>query len=353
MVPAPSFAEKPCASSGRLASVKNILITLVCMSDFEWTGRIDGPGAEHARWHSVIQTEPAVSAAAAQGDLPSRPGVALIGFASDEGVRRNGGRQGAAAGPDELRTALGGLAIHDDVPRYDIGTVTYEGRDLEAGQEELSQRVADTVRAGYLPVILGGGHETAFASHRGLVRGLKNENSDGLQGLGIFNLDAHFDLRNAEQPTSGTPFRQISDIDGENFNYTVWGISKANNTRVLFETADRLGVDYLLDEDLARATVNEVTEIAHKAAQDFKNIHLSIDLDVLPASVAPGVSAPAALGVDALKVHAMALALAQTGKLRLVDVVELNPQYDVDSRTTKLAARMIHDIVAAHGRAVS
>ena len=112
-------------------------------------------------------------------------------------------------------------------------------------------------------------------------------------------------------------------------------------------------MNYLLDEDLARATVNEVTEIAHKAAQDFKNIHLSIDLDVLPVSVAPGVSAPAALGVEALKVHAMALALAQTGKLRLVDVVELNPKYDVDSRTAKLAARMIHDIVAAHGRAMA
>ncbi len=346
------FAEKRCVTSPALLSAKNILITLVCMSDFEWTGRVDGPGSEHARWHSVIQTDLAVSTAAAEDDRPSRPGVALIGFASDEGVRRNGGRQGAAAGPDELRTALGGLAIHDDVPRYDTGTVTYEGRDLEAGQEELSQRVAATVRAGHLPVILGGGHETAFASHRGLVRGLKNENPDGLRDLGIFNLDAHFDLRDADEPTSGTPFRQISEIDGENFSYTVWGISKANNTRVLFETADRLGVNYLLDEDLARATVNEVTEIAHKAAQDFKNIHLSIDLDVLPASVAPGVSAPAALGVEALKVHAMALALAQTGKLRLVDVVELNPKYDVDSRTAKLAARMIHDIVVAHGRAV-
>lgn len=74
---------------------------------------------------------------------------------------------------DELRRALGGLAIHDDFPRYDAGTVRYEGQDLESGQEELSQWVAAVVRAGHLPVILGGGHETSFASHRGLVRGLK------------------------------------------------------------------------------------------------------------------------------------------------------------------------------------
>ena len=316
------------------------------MSKFEWTGRVDGPGPEHARWHSVIDADFTLSEAA-----EAQPGAVLLGFASDEGVRRNGGRQGAAAGPDELRRALGGLAIHDDFPRYDAGTVSYEGRDLESGQEELSQCVTAAVRAGHLPVILGGGHETAFASHRGLVRALKNENSAALESLGIFNLDAHFDLREAEEPTSGTPFRQISDIDGEHFSYIVWGISAANNTRVLFETAERLGVGYLLDEGLARLTVQETTDIAMKVSQDYKDIHLSIDLDVLPASVAPGVSAPATLGVEALKIHAMALALAQTGKLRLVDVVELNPQYDVDARTAKLAARMIHDIVAEHGAA--
>lgn len=332
--------------STKPGETENKLIRLAGMSKFTWSGRVDGPGPEHARWHSVIDADFTLGDAA-----EAQPGAVLLGFASDEGVRRNGGRQGAAAGPDELRRALSGLAIHDDFPRYDAGTVRYEGRDLESGQEELSQWVAAVVRAGHLPVILGGGHETSFASHRGLVRGLKNENSASLESLGIFNLDAHFDLREAEEPTSGTPFRQISEIDGKDFNYVVWGISAANNTRVLFAAAERLGVSYLLDEDLARLTMQEVTEIAIKESENFKNIHLSIDLDVLPASVAPGVSAPAALGVEALKIHAMVLALAQTGKLRLVDVVELNPKYDVDERTAKLAARMIHDIIAEHGAA--
>ena len=53
------------------------------MSDFTsspWVGRNDGPGPEHARWHSTIQD---------LDELDDAPGVALIGFASDEGVRRN------------------------------------------------------------------------------------------------------------------------------------------------------------------------------------------------------------------------------------------------------------------------
>ena len=67
-----------------------------------WSGRDDGPGPEHARWHSVI--------APLEDESPA--GIAVLGFASDEGVERNGGRQGAAAGPAALRQALGGLAVH-------------------------------------------------------------------------------------------------------------------------------------------------------------------------------------------------------------------------------------------------
>ncbi len=44
----------------------------------------------------------------------NKPAVALIGFACDEGVRRNHGRVGAAAGPEALRLALGKLAINGD-----------------------------------------------------------------------------------------------------------------------------------------------------------------------------------------------------------------------------------------------
>ena len=61
-----------------------------------------------------------------------------------------------------------------------------------------------------------------------------------------------------------------------------------------------------------------------------------------------GVSAPASLGVSYERIRAMAVAIARTGKLALVDVVELNPTFDIDNRTAKAAARLIDDIVTAH-----
>lgn len=320
----------------------------------DWKGRVDGPGPEHARWNSVIT--PVAD--------ETHDAVALLGYASDEGVLRNSGRQGAAAGPEAIRGVLGSLAIHDDYPRVDAGTVCTQGDDLEGSQEELSQRVQQLIAKNNLVVVLGGGHETSFATHRGLHRALHNKGSqtdsahneqgsehagaaDEVGSTGIVNLDAHFDLRSAEKPTSGTPFLQIAELVGDKFDYHVWGISKPNNTKVLFDTADRLGTHVVLDEELLAMTPQQVEDLATRTCQEHEHIHLSIDLDVLPANEAPGVSAPAGLGVPLSHIRAAAQSIAATGKVRLVDVVELNPSVDVDKRTARVAARLIDDIVTA------
>lgn len=300
----------------------------------EWTGRTDGPGSEHARWHSTIKPlDPTAPDAV--------PGIALLGFASDEGVARNHGRPGAAAGPAALRAALGSLALHHAHALYDAGTVTTQATDLEGAHDELSRTVESLSRAGHLPIVLGGGHETAFGSHRGAYR------AHG--PLKVINLDAHFDLRTADFPTSGTPFKQIAQLVGpQAFDYSVLGISRPNNTAVLFDEAARLGVDVILDEELLALDTAELRALAAQVASGTGPIHLSIDLDVLPAAQAPGVSAPAGLGVPAAIIRELALTIASTGRLALVDVVELNPTFDLDARTAKLAARLIDDIVTAH-----
>lgn len=298
-----------------------------------WSGRNDGPGPEHARWHSTIRP--------VQQDSPA--GVALLGFASDEGVERNGGRQGAAAGPEALRQALGGLAVHEPLPLVDAGTITTQDTDLEGAHTELSTRVQQLIDAGHLTIILGGGHETAFGSHRGLY------NAQG--PTQIINLDAHFDLRSESRPTSGTPFLQISELVGaDSFDYSVLGISVPNNTTTLFAKAEELGVHITVDEELAEMSVKEATQLARDLVNNspHEHIHLSIDMDVLPAGQAPGVSAPAALGVSFDRIRAIAVAIASTGKLALVDVVEINPRFDQDNRTAKLGARLINDIAVAH-----
>ncbi|MFF1360905.1 formimidoylglutamase [Streptomyces sp. NPDC058297] len=306
-----------------------------------WEGRIDGSGPAHRRWHSAINSFDATT-----------PGTTLIGFRSDEGVRRNGGRPGASKGPGAIRRALASKALDAGIVVHDAGDVRVVGEDLEDGHDRLAAAVANLVRAGHTPLVLGGGHETAYGSYRGLA------DSGALDGqrLGILNLDAHFDLREASRATSGTPFRQITGLEaarGASFTYAVVGISEPSNTVALFDAANALNVAYRTDEECQERHLSDVLAFVADFVDRVDVLHLSIDLDVLPAACAPGVSAPASVGVPPTVIVEICKLVAASPKLGLVDVVELNPDYDIDDRTAGLAARLVHTLTVGSQRARS
>ncbi|WP_422115976.1 formimidoylglutamase [Brachybacterium sp. UNK5269] len=314
-----------------------------------WAGRSDGDGPEHARWHQAVRVLDA-DGGAADADCPH---VALLGFRSDEGVRRNHGRVGAAAGPAALRRALSPLALHGvlgrgEVQLHDLGDSATRGEDLEGGQAAAAAAIAAALdRPGSrLTVVLGGGHETAWAAYTGLLG--SRLGAATAQRWGVLNLDAHFDLREEPRPSSGTPFAQMAAAEraaGRALRYAVLGIAEPSNTAALLTRARQLEVRWWSDEQCLRAGAEGIAEFVKAFAADLDVLYLSIDLDVLPAAVAPGVSAPAAYGVPLPLIAAAVRAAAATGKLALLDVVELNPALDPDDRTARTAARLVDEAV--------
>lgn len=312
-----------------------------------WTGRHDGEGPEHARWHEVV----------VDGPTTGTEHVGLVGFSSDEGVRRNQGRVGAAEGPDALRRALAPLALHGPLATgvvgiVDHGDVSTAGEDLEGGQADAARAICAALDApgARLVVVLGGGHETAWASYRALMASRRMQGDAAAPRWGVLNLDAHFDLRREDRPTSGTPFRQMAEAEeaaGRALRYAVLGIAEPSNTGALFDEARRLGVRWMTDVECEIAGAAGIERFVEDFAGDLDVLYLTIDLDLLPAAVAPGVSAPAGLGVPLPLVAAAVRAAAATGKLALVDVVELCPPLDIDARTARTAARLIDDAVRA------
>lgn len=304
-----------------------------------WTGRDDGPGPGNARWHNtVIPWSPGTA-----------PGAALLGLASDEGVRRNKGRTGAQSGPEAIRAALSSMAIQQPVRLLDAGDVAVDGQDLESAQDEFASALSSLLAEGHFTVGLGGGHEITFASYSGIAQAL---GTDAQWTLGVLNIDAHFDLREEPRATSGTGFSQIARAEtaaGRTFRYAAIGISETSNTRTLFDRARELGVEVLPDVQCHLGNTERVRSFVTDFAASVDHLYLTIDLDALPASVAPGVSAPAGLGVGLETVREIVLAAAHTGKLIHADIAELNPTYDIDQRTARTAARLVSDLIPNRG----
>ncbi|EMV7407187.1 formimidoylglutamase [Enterobacter soli] len=301
------------------------------VSEQVWQGRDDSAEASNAkRIFQTIQQQAQFA--------PASSGIALLGFACDEGVKRNHGRPGAAQAPDVLRKALANMASHQGHEQLaDLGTIEVEGDGLEAAQRALSDAVTACQRSGMHTLVFGGGHETAWAHGRGVLDAFPHER------VAIINLDAHLDLRKAERATSGTPFRQLAHYCAEQsraFQYACFGVSRAANTQALWDEAERLNVTLVEDLHFRRDALSALEEVLAGA----DSVYLTIDLDVLPAGEMPAVSAPAALGIPALDLLSVIERICRSGKLRAADLVEFNPHYDQDGQGAKLAARLAWQI---------
>lgn len=312
-------------------------------SAFQWQGRIDAEDSGPTpRWHQHVRPLA----------VDSHGGVTLIGFAVDEGVRRNAARTGAAEGPHAMRAALANLPVLGEPELHDAGDVHCENGALEAAQEALATRVASALERQSLPLVLGGGHEMAWGTFQGVVRALPAH-----KRLLIVNLDAHFDLREASQGNSGTPFRQMHawcTAHARPFNYRVFGISEYANTQALFERAQAIGVRHWLDDELQHpAGLEAARQALATDLQACDAVYLTVCLDVLPGGQAPGVSAPAPLGVPLAAVQTLVDEVLASGRLVAADIAELNPSFDRDGLTARVAARLVARVARGVARHAS
>jgi len=332
-----------------------------------WQGRIDAEdGDTGMRFHQKV------TLIGENDQLTNQAGVVLLGFACDEGVKRNKGRVGAVQAPDLIRKALANMAWHHDnaiaidtgnstSTLVDAGNIYCNDTDLAASQKELANHVETALNQQNKVMVLGGGHEIAWGTFQGLAQHFQNA-SISKPKIGIINFDAHFDLRtystddHAFQTSSGTPFNQIAKHCqqlGWAFNYACLGVSRASNTQALFTLADQLGVHYREDHQLASYHLAERIEELIAFIDNVDYLYLTIDIDVFSASTAPGVSAPAARGVNYESVEALlqpifnARNAADQAKLRVADLAEYNPNFDIDNQTARLAARLTWEITRA------
>lgn len=325
-----------------------------------WTGRAEPFESARARyWYQI-----------AKPYMQQR--IGLVGFACDQGVRRNQGRVGAKAAPPLIRQAFAALPVIAELQQRfdgqlpillgDAGDIHCHDQDdfaaniLEQAQLNYADKVSHIIEQGGLPIGLGGGHAIAYGSFLGLWQALENTNdtttsTHAAPTIGIINFDAHLDIRQSNVATSGTPFRQIAehlDAHGQPFHYCCIGVSRFSNTAALFDRAEQLGVHIISDEDCHHQPWDMLAQQIDAFISKVDVLYMTIDMDCLPSSVVPGVSAPAAYGIELSFVERAVKLIMASGKVKVADLAEINPTFDVDNRSCKVAARLLATIVEQH-----
>jgi len=309
-----------------------------------WQGRKSNPDIENQYWHQEIKLIDAENETAF-----TKVDVVLLGYACDEGVRRNRGRIGANEGPVSIRERLAKLPIHfENKTVADIGDIVCNDDDMEACQELFAYYIKKLIKNNVFPIAIGGGHDMSYGHFKGIFNVLQSNKN---HKIGIINFDAHFDLRPVEKKAnSGTPFYQILNEYKDAVSYFAVGIQQQSNTKELFEIAKhRDNIDYAINYDCESSSA-ELQALKEKLTPFINSVdylYVTIDMDGFSSAYAPGVSAPSPLGFTPYFVFKMLTFLFNTKKVVSFDIAELNPMLDRDNITAVLAAKIIDFAVAS------
>ncbi len=287
-----------------------------------------------------------------RGDPPAlKPGrAALVGFPQDEGVRRNHGRPGAAKAPQEIRQCLYRLSPWDaennidltDHAPLDMGNVRI-GNTLESSQQALGDIISGILSQGAVPIVLGGGHETAYGHYLGYVATNKP--------VGIINIDAHLDVRPCQSEgrgNSGSPFRQALEhsthpLPGD--RYICLGAQPHNVSRIHWQYARERGCTvrwcHELKNSLEEQFIWEVERLAAAGCQ----VYVTLDADAVQMADVPGVSAPNPVGFTGAEVLSLASLAGESPWVTSFDLVEICPPCDPTGQSSRWAALVLWNVL--------
>jgi arginase len=283
--------------------------------------------------------------------------ITIIGTPVDLGA----GRRGVDMGPGAIRYAgikerlealgynvrdLGNVAV-PLAEQFDPPQAGEKLRYLEPLIEinlALAKQVAAVVADGSFPLVLGGDHSLALGSIGGLARGRR---------IGVIWVDAHGDFNTPETTPSGNIHgMSVAALTGRgdpklttllgpgailrDSDVAMVGIRDLDPHER--EALRASGIQVFTMHDIDRRGLASVMEEAIlRVSMGTAGFHVSLDMDALDPSEAPGVGTPVLGGISYREAHLAMELVAQSGKLLGLDLVEVNPILDSHNVTAQLA----------------
>lgn len=278
------------------------------------------------------------------------------------------GRRGVDMGPSAIRAAgldravaNLGFTVTDagniPVPQPEsVSQVSARARylhEIAAACEELASRVDAALAGGSVPVVLGGDHSIAVGS----VSGLASYHRRRGEKVGLIWLDAHADINTPESSPSGNvhgmPLAALLGEGAPELTRVAGFAPKVAADQVAVIGArsldpgerDRirsLGVRVFTMSELDERGMGEVIKEAIRiASAGTAGFHVTMDMDFIDPSFAPGVGTPETGGATFRESHLAMEKMAVSGHVLAVEITEVNPLFDTANQTGRLAVDLI------------
>ena len=260
----------------------------------------------------------------------------------------------ASSDPTALVVAGVPLAEHAVTPsRYDLAPAAVRARLAKLSTWHGPERISlDDVPVRDLgdadvPPALTAPLTVLLGGHNGVTYHALGPAGPALRGWGLLTLDAHHDVRRYEPGAvgNGSPVRALVDAGLRGANVVQVGINGFSNSRRHREWCEAQGVTVLGPERLG-----DVAALLDDLAGRCSSIYVDVDLDVLDSAFAPGCPGARPGGATPAQVLGAAFAAGAHPAVRAVDVVEVDPTFDVAFATVDAAALTLLNVAAGYAR---
>jgi arginase len=291
--------------------------------------------------------------------------IAVLGAAIDIGASQ----RGTLMGPAALRTAglltlLDGLGFevkdHGDVSIGELAELADQVpdnarhyREIQRWTRALTGRAYELARSGAIPIFLGGDHTLSMGTVNGLARHWREAGRE----LFVVWLDAHADYNTPATTLSGNMHGMSAaflcgepGLDGLLGDEPRASIDPDRLELFGIRSIDKLEKQLLRDRCISVVDMRQIDEfgvgvlirrVIDKVKARNGVLHVSFDVDFLDPHLAPGVGTTVPGGATYREAHLVMELLHDSGLVRSVDIVELNPFLDERGRTARTAVELI------------
>lgn len=240
------------------------------------------------------------------------------------------------AGTDGYFDINQGRRFLEGVRIADCGDADVAFYDSERNVRVIEAGVRSILEGGALPVVIGGDHSISYPVIRAF---------SGSDPLTIVLFDAHLDYRDEVlglKLTNNSPFRRAQELPFVQQIITIGVRGVKSTDHELRETRERGNLVF---------TNYEVFDQGYRGILDripgaLGNYYVSIDIDALDPSIAPGTESPEAEGLSYTHIKRILQSLAHRGRMVGLDLVEVNPYLDHAELTQHMAAQLLIEGVA-------
>jgi arginase len=291
--------------------------------------------------------------------------AALIGAPTDAGAAD----RGASMGPEALRVAgLAGALEARGLEVSDLGNLSGPANPWQPPREGyrhlpevtrwntlVHESVYARLREGRLPILLGGDHCLSIGSISAVARHCREQG----RKLRVLWLDAHADFNTRELSPSGNvhgmPVACLCGFGPAELT-AIGGCSPAIDPawvrQIGVRSVDAGEKRFVHEQGLEVFDMRYIDEMGMRATMEqalagvdgHTHLHVSFDVDFLDPDIAPGVGTQVPGGPTYREAQLCMEMIADTGRLTSLDVVELNPAFDVRNRTAALAVDLIESL---------